>query len=1553
LGIAGGVAVAAGIGRGAIRPAHAEDEPETEVSAPVRIHAAKWAVVPVLGQAPVIDGTLDEAAWSAATELSDFRSTFTDEPVQNGPSYRIGVTSTHLFLGGTASLVDKDAIAHIEVLISTAAAGNDHFVVTIPVNVLRPLTTEWDRSIAPQEMPSRTNVALFDHAIADDVTSGTFGVEVSIPFTSLGGAQPEGEWRINIVHVHNVNTLPTTSWYPIRTANYMARYEGDNVPHSADLVNEGRLGSLLFDPPGAGRTLESGNWMLNWTGFTTKQVIWEPDPSGPLVIPRGNASTAELHLDWKHGERDWQRLTDVTGDLNNTELHADFTHPEPSTAASYQLRVSMTVGSSGEIPLGILSFDREDLVRAGEEALDFTPTWPSPTAVTVAPPSSEVLDLLDLVPERSGFRYVGLPEDPDLLPDGLQLYSLSTDALSLVSKTTSTVYPNAAYPETETMVAISRDGSQVTYPYHEDADGRTYFITGHLHHLQKAHVRGKLVELAGRDPLGAARVLHRFAQMYQLWSPTTDAAWTSRPMDFTSGHPFNHWGGMWGRWHPDDVTSTNGLYQAYGIIKETDAFEVLGDEVGADVEDLVLNQMLVPSFDFSWSFPITLGNQDGQAIRTWAAAGQAMMKPDYVHRAVEWLRAYCEQRFMADGFWFEVAVTYHRETLVLMAGAFNALAGYTDPDGFVSPRTGARFDNLDLSGAFPALVRAERASQLLVYPNGKTLPLQDSWASDTATSDLAAGTVLLPSAGIARMTWGEGGEQSQLYLNFTSRFGHHHADPLTITMFSGGQEVVPDIGYTYTNYRYSSISTIGHNTVVVDSADATGSGNARYGGSLERLRATEDSLLQVVRARQDNAYPSAQRYARELWTVAFDQTGDEGYVIDLFRVSGGSRHEYTLSGDANRDSSFETWLDLTPYGDRLLPPGVTAVEATSVSDTGSAEGHYPGYIYVKDVDQADLTGRSSYELIVSSTGDGPQTNLAVLASLEPGDNEVFLGRSPSLRTTRLQGRTGDFNDAENLGYTLPKLVHRRDGSDLTSTFVTALESFDAAGQSRLEAIDRLTLDAGPTDAVAVKACHGDVTDLVVSSPGDPSALVQVAGISMRGEWGLVRLVDGDISQIRLIGGTELTIGSVTVTGAGMVTGQVTATRRTAAGDSTDALVVDTSVPSDAAGCFVVVTQPDGTTKGFRIGSVTATGAGSELVLAEDDPGFTIHADGSSEQTCFPSKRWPASGEHTFSIALDDQWDGPATPLTTATGIITGTVTDPDGAPLSGVEVHVSGLPSITAVSGTNGSFTLTAVPVGSTRVTASKAGYMRGISTSVTLTNSATVTVEVRLPAETPPVLTEVTALLGVGDQLAAITSKNADLCLVPGGTPPREADIRAAATGSGVTVANAQADVVTLLSTSGLTPGDHLLFGIDAQGKVSLGAPVRLLATDLTAMEDSDPYCSYTGVWKSYSSTSYHGGTVRRAESVGATVDIPFHGAGAKVIGSKSANNGVFEVRLDGQLLGSVDTYAASNQFQQVLFDTGAITRGVHTLQLLATGEKSAAAQQAWVTFDAITISH
>lgn len=1178
------------------------------------------AVVPQAGAGPIVDGSL-EPLWQSAYRADGFVTMFDNRPAGSDTKLYMVYDEANLYLG-LEGLYEQPGTAPdteiVEVLLSPGTVSADVYRLTITIaRGERPIRSNW--GLAVKELQGA--------AVQIGRGTGSWTAEVKVPFQSLGKAKPtEGEkWSFNVMRYYGINSQPFSSWAPIRSS-YLVDQGSSSISLVSHVLNESRMAPLYFanTPPLHGVPgSRTGLWepqdgKLAYIDYTTKQ--WSMD---------GNAihNGTEVHLTWISPDGVATRLEPPAIEKRGGRTHLTFSHPKPLTAGQYRLQTGFRQGN-GIYHYFELSFDRNALIAAGNANVSgiVIPTEPL-REVTPAPASAQVEGVMQLIPDNTGFIFTGLPENPTLSP--YQLYNWNVqNPEQIVSKTTGTVYPNSTFPETEKLTVTNRLGETVEYPYYEDGEGRKYFLTAHVWYFQKDYALRETAKIAGTDPLGAARLLNRWADAYAGYLPTNDYYWTNYPV--VSGPPYHYWGGVWYRWYTGEMTNMSYLINAYRDVRKTNAFALLSAELGFDVEKKLVDTVFKPSFDFVRSFPVLNHNMEYTTWLGLVRMAKASGEPSYMHEAVDLIQDFAANNFLSDGFWKEVTLSYHNQSINGLVQSMEEAKGWSDPAGYVSPRDGQRLDNVDMTGTYPALSNALNMKNVVAYPNGSYVPVQDTWANEkTAQPSTDLGSYLLPGSGISRLTLGTGAQQMQTYLQFMPKYGHNHYDPLNLTLFAKGQELLPDIGYTHTFYRRWTTSTLAHNTVVVDGSDMKLSGQGLHGGRIDSF-AAGDSGVQIVRASQPDAYPVTDEYSREPWLIQFGdgQGAEDGYVVDLFRVAGGSRHEYTLGGDANRDGAFTTDAAMEPYGPYLLPEGTQVQMPESENDTGSAQGNYYGYIYVQDVNRAEIPdGRYQVTLETSQNGE-VQGKLAITGFTDTdGVNELFIGRSPSLRATRQSGTSKDIN-TEAVKYWMPKLVVRRSGTDLSSTFVNVMEPYKEAGGPKIESVEKLVLDQPQTGGVALQIRYGAITDTVLSS-AEPGAVLKAGDIELHGKYGFIRTENGTVTKMVLSEGTMLRKGSVTLTGPGSVAGTVTDVLRKLTGDPVDAIVTETSVPESYTGGTIVVTHPDGKTHGYKVKEIRRESGKTWIVLDNTDPGWDYKSDGSSRMTSYPFLEW--QGMHTFRI----------------------------------------------------------------------------------------------------------------------------------------------------------------------------------------------------------------------------------------------------------------------------------------------------------------------------------
>jgi len=188
--------------------------------------------------------------------------------------------------------------------------------------------------------------------------------------------------------------------------------------------------------------------------------------------------------------------------------------------------------------------------------------------------------------------------------------------------------------------------------------------------------------------------------------------------------------------------------------------------------------------------------------------------------------------------------------------------------------------------------------------------------------------------GLACLGWGAGERAVQLYLNADDgRTGHRHADPLSVTLFAGGREVLPDLGYIADHPANAWVrSTASHNTVVVDGSSVRASGpGLLLGWDKGEAWRFCDAVTPVVAPEGDRAL---DRYRRAVLLLRLP--GEAVVLVDLFDVAGGSVHDYVVRvNDAERH--FEVpGLAFSPRREPLFQETATPPHDFLTAGTGKA-----------------------------------------------------------------------------------------------------------------------------------------------------------------------------------------------------------------------------------------------------------------------------------------------------------------------------------------------------------------------------------------------------------------------------------------------------------------------------------------------------------------------------------------------------------------------------------------------------------------------------------------
>lgn len=786
-----------------------------------------------------------------------------------------------------------------------------------------------------------------------------------------------------------------------------------------------------------------------------------------------------------------------------------------------------------------------------------------------------------------------------------------------------TVWPNPKYPETEVLTGKNMLGEDVSLPYYKSPEGVPHFFSLHLAMLkrrwltQQADALARAYVATGKPEYArrVAVILDACAQRYPHYPVMQNL-----PRRIAFREQKAPWPWDSGRWNFFHNNIPIELLPAYDMVYLSPEFDKLSAQRGYDVRERIEKDFLKPSCEDIMVRPDHVNNCVGYDVRSAAILGRIINEPRYVHWAYGWMQRNLTEGFMRDGFWKEGTPSYHAMTVGGLKYAFGAVVGYSDPVGYKDPVDGTHYDDLNPDRDFPFWARCQEAPNRLAAPNGYTPTMHDAWPYERrAQPRRETVSQIMPAIGHAALGRGYGPDQMQTQLHFSGGYGHQHCDNLNLTLWAKGKEMLPDVGYTWTQMRTWATASVCHNLVVVDRRNQGGSpsdGNllAYYPGDRQHPDALDVALVEADGRAGYRAIKDLDLYQRTLLQVPVSAT--DAYVVDLFRVRGGALHDWALHGDADEDVTATCNLPLGPALPTMLLPEEKWVEPKQEAHT------YPPYGMLREMRPAPLS--DGLDLEFKYTGEQPQGYRLHL--LPCGEAQALLGKAPSVRRMG-QGSNGDMRKAYD--FWMPLLLVRRTGEGpLTSVFTAVHEPY--VGKPFVGQVRALKLSPEVPLATALEVTCGDTVDTIISLPDAAATATTETGITLQGKLGIVRRVKGKATGLWLFGGTRLTgqgCGLI-AQGAGY-DGALSGATRQADGQPEDALLTSAKLPlgDTLRGQWLIVSYPGGLTQGFEVDRVEEQG-GQRAIITVGDHGLRL-AGGKVEETYFPLRK--LEGQCTFHL----------------------------------------------------------------------------------------------------------------------------------------------------------------------------------------------------------------------------------------------------------------------------------------------------------------------------------
>jgi murein DD-endopeptidase MepM/ murein hydrolase activator NlpD len=169
--------------------------------------------------------------------------------------------------------------------------------------------------------------------------------------------------------------------------------------------------------------------------------------------------------------------------------------------------------------------------------------------------------------------------------------------------------------------------------------------------------------------------------------------------------------------------------------------------------------------------------------------------------------------------------------------------------------------------------------------------------------------------------------------------------------------------------------------------------------------------------------------------------------------------------------------------------------------------------------------------------------------------------------------------------------------------------------------------------------------------------------------------------------------------------------------------------------------------------------------------------------------------------------------------------------------------------------------------------------------------------------------------------------------------------------------------STGVLTQGTHTVSLLRAGESTAAGGGTGvnidalevtgklIQAPALTTSEQSSSLLKYRGAWTTSASGSDSGGSLRRADSPGASVTAQFSGVYVAWMAGKGPGYGQARLTLDGGKPVTVDLHSASTLCRQQVWSSGVMDDGTHVLKIEWMGVKNPAASGTSINLDALQL--
>ncbi len=550
--------------------------------------------------------------------------------------------------------------------------------------------------------------------------------------------------------------------------------------------------------------------------------------------------------------------------------------------------------------------------------------------------------------------------------------------------------------------------------------------------------------------------------------------------------------GLAHEWQTDELLAFDAIYNSVALTN-------MNAEMGFDVRQYICANLFFDEGDFLVNhIPVDIAIQSNLSgpYAVLPQVARVLNRPDYIFWMDSYLDATVRQKIRRDGA-LEEGEGYS-------IGYLNANqdAAQNTHDYFL---TRAATNSLLLAISNRATIYnttftyGQGQWNTISLPSGQLPAFGDTPYNNYFSSHSAGNSALLPAYGTVSMGAGSGSQAVQVNQNFSGDNNHMRADMNAFVLWAFNNEYLDNIRYYNGSIgRNFGEQMLAYNTITIDRVNLTPYPDAdTYGNGDLTLYEPGNNGLAMTEIDGQRGYSSkASRFQRLLLLNTVDLT--KPYVVDVFRVTGGTNHDYTFHGailwDQKAQCSFPLVTNPAPY------------PMLEGSETWDPVNDVPYYGFWRNVNSNVAPG--NFQITYSDTSSSHRdTRLWMTA--DPNTYNVYLGTTP----VPARDNTVPTNFFNSLGLTRPSAIirHRIASGTLQDLFVSVAEPFNA-GVSNIVSVTRLPMSGTANESVGLKITFKDGrVDTYIVNLRNP----QVAGAT--GGSATVSAADGQYSLTGRVG----------------------------------------------------------------------------------------------------------------------------------------------------------------------------------------------------------------------------------------------------------------------------------------------------------------------------------------------------------------------------------------------------------------------------------------------------